>query len=133
MAMATRFVFRAMAEQGDGLLLSQMLEQSQGELLPVILDSFVANIYSADFTELLQITTAVLRPRYPAGEDSVAQVFARPEIGHPDVETVGWQAAPSPSSGQNSEAVFRFERAVNRFGFEHDHFAAGRFLYPTTS
>ena len=42
-------LFRAMTKQGDRLLLGQMLKQPKREFLAVVLDSLIADIYTAGF------------------------------------------------------------------------------------
>src|SRR4051794_8106225 len=106
-------VFGAMAKQGYGLLLRQVLEQTQGELLAVIFDPLVARVHPAWLEQFLLIAPAVFRPRYSATEDGIAQRFARPQVRHPNVEPVRRQTAPAPSCRQNPKAVARFDRAVN--------------------
>ena len=82
------FVLGAVTEQRDRLLLGKVLEQSQGKFLPMILDPLVARVHAAGFQKFLQITAAVLAPRYLAGQDGIAQLFARAEVRHPDIEPV---------------------------------------------
>src|SRR5256885_3133265 len=49
MAMTMRLIFRAMTKQREGLLLRQVLKQTQGEFLSVVFDSLVPRIYPAGF------------------------------------------------------------------------------------
>ena len=49
MSMAMPLLLSAMTKQRNGLLLRQVLKQTQRELLPVILDSLVPRIYTAGF------------------------------------------------------------------------------------
>ena len=111
--MTMPLIFRAMTKQREGLLLRQVLKQTQGEFLSVVFDSLVPRIDSAAFHKLLEVQPAVLTPGYLAGEDSIAQLFARPEVRHPDIESVRRQPAASSSRGKNPEAVAGLDSALN--------------------
>lgn len=117
--MAMPLFFRAMTKQGDGLLLGQVLEQPQCKLLTVILDSFVTGIDTARLEQLLCITAAVFRPRNPASEDGIPQLFARTQVRHPDIEPIRRQTPSAPSGGEDSEPVFCLDWAMNRLRFDH--------------
>lgn len=49
MTMAMPLILGAMAKQRNGLVLRQVLEQAQGELLPVIFDSMVPRVDAPGF------------------------------------------------------------------------------------
>src|SRR5436190_15795259 len=119
MPVAMLFLFRAMAQQRDPLLPGQVLEQSQGKLLAVVLDPFVSCIKAARFKQLLHVTPAVVRPRNPSRQNGVAQFLARAKVRHPDVKTIRRQSS-SPSPGrQNPQPVAWPDSAMDRFGLEH--------------
>ena len=107
------FVLGAVTEQRDRLLLSEVLEQSQSKLLPVILDPVIARIDAAGLEKFLPITAAIVAPRYFTGQDSVAQLFRRPDVGHPDIEPVRRQTATSSPRCQNPKAIARFDGTVD--------------------
>ena len=111
--MTMPLIFRAMTKQRDGLLLRQMLKQPQGELLSVVFDSLVSRIYAAGFLQFFQVASGVFRPRNFAGEDCIAQLFARPEIRHPDIESIRGQTATSSSRDENPKSVARLDWAMN--------------------
>jgi hypothetical protein len=104
-AMAVRFILGAVAEQSDGLSLGQIFEQTQGKFLPVILDCAIASVDRVTFKKLRPVTAAELRPP-DLSRLKVAQEFlARPEIRHPDVVTVLWQAAAPETGGKDAKAI----------------------------
>jgi hypothetical protein len=117
--MTMLFVLGAVTEQRDRLFLSEVLEQSEGELLAVVLDPVVAGVRTAGLRQFLYVTPAVFAPRYFAGQNCVPQLLARTKVRHPDVETIRRQTTAAPARRQDPEAVSGFDRTGNRLGLKH--------------
>src|SRR4051812_16239281 len=89
------FRFGAMTQERYGSFPGQVLEQAQGELLSVVLYSFVPPIDFAGLMQFLQISAAIVRPSNFAGKDGVAQLLAWAEVCHPDIEALPRQTPPA--------------------------------------
>jgi hypothetical protein len=118
--MAMLFILGAMAKQRNGSGFGQVLEKPQGEFLAVILDPLIPAIDRARLAQLCQITAAVFRPGYLTREDCISQLLARPEVCHPNVETIAGQSPAAPARRQDPKTILlRFDFGVNGLGFEH--------------
>lgn len=83
MAMGLRF--RAVAHDRHGSPSAKFLEQSQRELLPVVLDEAVCGVSGSALEQLAPIVPAELGPSHVRGSEPQQQPFAGAEIGHPCV------------------------------------------------
>lgn len=113
--MAVPLILGAMTKQRNGSRPGQVLEKPQGKLLTVILDALVPAIDRTRLAQLIYITAAVFRPRYPARQDGVSQLLARAEVCHPDIETIPGQAASPPACRQDPKTILtRFDFCCER-------------------
>jgi hypothetical protein len=106
-------------EQGHSLFLGQMLEQPEGELLAVVLDSLVARVHTADLHEFLYIAAAVIAPGNLARQNRIPELLTWAKVRHPDIEPIRGQTAAPATRRQDSEAVAGFDWTVNRLGLKH--------------
>ncbi len=103
--MAMLLILGAMAEQRYRSALRQMLKEAQGEFLPVIPDSLIAEIDRPAFAQLLSVTVAVFRPGDLSCQEFIPKLLARPEIRHPDMVAIFRQAAAPASRGKNPQTI----------------------------
>ena len=116
MPMAVRLVFAAMAEHSDCLFLRQTLEQAQSELLPVVLDGWIARIHFIRLEQLGAIALAEPGPGHLALLKRAQQLLAWAEVRHPDVIAIRRQAAPAEARDEEAETVAGCGRRMNRTG-----------------
>lgn len=60
--MATRFIFSAMAHQGNRATFGQLLDKAQSKLLPVVFDRKVFPVNRPSFKKFLAVKTVELKP-----------------------------------------------------------------------
>ena len=119
--MAMPLLLGAMTKERHSSRLRQVLEESQGEFLAVIFDSFVAAIDPARFPQFFQIPAAVFLPGNLVRQNGVSQFLARTEVWHPDIETIAGQATSPPTGRQNPQSILpRLDFGVNGLGLEHE-------------
>ena len=118
--MTMLFVLGTMAQQRHRVIFGEMLEETQGEFLAVILDSLIAAIDRAALAQLFPISLAVLRPGDFPRQKFIPELLARAEVCHPDMVKVFRQAPSSAARRENSQAVLkRLDPGVNGLGFDH--------------
>ena len=83
--MALRSLFRTLAHDRDCLLFRQDLEQSQRELLPVILDETIPIVDRSVFEEFFSIAPPELDPAKLLIQESPKQLLTRAQIRHPNI------------------------------------------------
>jgi hypothetical protein len=101
-----RFVFGAMAEQRYRLILGEILQETQGEFLAVILDYLVAEIDRPALAQFPAISSAEFRPRDFPRQQVVPQLLARPKVCHPNIISVFRQPSAPAACRENSQTVF---------------------------
>ena len=70
MPVAVNFVLRAMAHQGHGTALGQLLEQAQGKFLAVVFDGSIALVHGSGLEQFLAVTMAEFGPGDFAAQES---------------------------------------------------------------
>ena len=88
--MTLRLVLIAMAQERDGAVLRQLLEEAQGKLLAMILDRPVSAIDRAALEQFLAIAPRELAPGDLVGLESTQELLARTEIWHPHMVASRW-------------------------------------------
>ena len=120
-------ILGAMAEQRNRLVFCQKLKEAQGELLAVILDSLIAAVDRPALAQFLAVTRAVFWPGDLSRQEFIPQRLAGPEVRHPNMVTIAWQAAAPSSRRQDPQSILeRFDPGVNRLRFDHDYLRAKR-------
>src|ERR1041384_2156149 len=111
MPVAMGFVFVAMAQQSHRLALGQLLEKSQGKLLPVVLDRPISLVNRSAFEQFLAVPAAELAPTHPARKHLVQRLLARSEVRHPHVVSgCGHPATTKPGREDSQSILARFNR-----------------------
>ena len=118
--MAMHFVFCTVTEESDRPALREMLQQPQSKLLAVILNALVSFVDRTRLAQLFQVTTAIFRPSDLSGKNRVAQLFARPEIRHPDIVSILRHTASPPARHQEAQAILlSFDRCLDGLRSKH--------------
>ena len=116
-----RFVLGAMAQQRHSLALGKMLQEAQGKFLAVVFNSLIALIDRSVFAQFLAIPIAELRPADFSGNEFIPELLAWPQVGHPDIVTILWDAAAQAARRENAKAVLApLDLGMNGLGFEHE-------------
>src|SRR5262245_11282260 len=105
MTVTVLLIFGAVAHQGDVILAREVLDQSQRELLAVVLDRPAARVDRAVHEQLSEVLARELRPRLPSREHGSEELLARRERRHPDVVAAGAHPAAAESRRENTQAV----------------------------
>jgi len=119
-----RFIFGAMAQKRHSRTLAQRLQKTKGEFLAVVLDSRIALINGVAFVHLLSIPTTELTPTDQAGLKGSQQLFARPDVRHPDIKPgCAHSTTPKPRHQDSQSVLAGFDWGKYRFRLNHSsHF-----------
>lgn len=105
MAVTLGLVFLTVAHKRNGTSSSQRLEQTQSELLPVVLYEAVASIDASTFLQLRPIAPCKITPSDVSLLETMKERFAWPEIGHPYMISALRQASPSNTGDKDTQAI----------------------------
>jgi hypothetical protein len=118
--MTVRLVLRAMAHESYVPTPRKNAQQTQGELLAVVLDSLVLRVCLKLPEQFGTITAAKVSPRQPARTVGMQQALTRAQIRHPYIVFRSFQATPLRARGQYAKTILRpVDRRVDRFRPEH--------------